>query len=89
MTRPRATAFLGLVLLAFPATAAAQPADLVITNARVLTGTGETLDPASLVVADGRIVSVSAGTVEVQAEREIDAAGMTVMPGLIGACQRQ
>lgn len=84
MMRPQASALLSVAVFALPATATAQPsADLLITNARVITGTGEVLVAASVVVANGRIVSVSAGTVEVEAEREIDAAGMTVMPGLI------
>ena len=67
-------------------TSAQQPtgsADLVITNARVLTGTGEVLDRATLVVTDGRITSVAAGPSEVQATVAVDAGGMTVMPGLI------
>ncbi len=65
-------------------TSAQQPtADLVITNARILTGTGEVLDRATLVVTDGRITSVTAGPSEVEATVEVDAAGMTVMPGLI------
>ena len=67
-------------------TSAQQPtgsADLIITNARVLTGTGEVLDRATLVVTDGRITSVTAGPSEVEATVEVDATGMTVMPGLI------
>ena len=58
-------------------------ADLIITNARVLTGTGEVLDRATLVVTDGRITSVTAGPSDVEATVEVDATGMTVMPGLI------
>ena len=49
-------------------TSAQQPtgsADLVITNARILTGTGEVLDRATLVVTDGRITSIAAGPSEV------------------------
>ena len=67
-------------------TSAQQPtgsADLIITNARVLTGTGEVLDRATLMVTDGRITSVTAGPAEVDATVEVDATGMTVMPGLI------
>ena len=73
------------VLLAFavPAAATGQTADLVITNARVLTGTGAVLDRATLVVTDGRITSVTAGPSDVRAPVEVDATGMTVMPGLI------
>ena len=65
-------------------TSAQQPtADLVIINARVLTGTGAVLDRATLVVTDGRITSVAAGPSDVRATVEVDATGMTVMPGLI------
>ena len=35
--------------------------DLVVTNARIVTGTGQTIDRGSVVVAAGRIVSVSSG----------------------------
>jgi enamidase len=57
--------------------------DLLITNARIIDGTGETIEQGSLVVRDGRIVSVSAGASEAQGSLVIDAEGMTVMPGLI------
>ena len=61
--------------------AAAQ--DLGISNGRILDGTGGSIEQGSIVVRDGRIVSVSAGDPEVQGVLEIDAQGMTVMPGLI------
>ena len=82
MRRTLATVLLGLTI---PVSAVVQPelADLIITNARVITGTGAVLDDASVVVTDGRIVSVTSDLTDVQAAREIDATGMTVMPGLI------
>ena len=40
--------------------------DLVITNARILDGTGATIEQGSIVVRDGRLVSVSAGPPEAQ-----------------------
>ena len=57
--------------------------DLVIANARIITGTGETIERGSIVVADGRIVSVGEGDAAREGATRIDARGMTVMPGLI------
>jgi imidazolonepropionase-like amidohydrolase len=78
---------------------AASAQDLVITNGRVLDGTGRVFERATLVVRDGRLVSVAAdaageagagagaaGASAVdRAARTIDAGGKTVMPGLIDA----
>ena len=61
--------------------AAAQ--NLLIANARIIDGTGGTIEEGSVVVRNGRIVSVSAGASESQGSLVIDAVGMTVMPGLI------
>ncbi len=59
---------------------------LVITNARILDGTGRAIERGSVVVRDGRIVSVSAGGAgRVPGARVIDAQGRTVMPGFIDA----
>ncbi len=69
-------------------TAAAQSGaqDLAITNARILVGTGATIDRGTIVVRQGRIVSVAAGPAAAAAGvRRIDARGMTVMPGFIDA----
>ncbi len=41
--------------------AAANAQDLVITNGRILDGTGQVIERGSVVVRDGKIVSVSAG----------------------------
>jgi imidazolonepropionase-like amidohydrolase len=56
---------------------------LVITNARVLDGAGGVLDGATVVVRDGRIVSVGATPPDAEGALQLDAGGMTVMPGLI------
>src|SRR6478752_5216815 len=54
-------------------------------NARVIDGTGKTMERATIVVRDGRIVSVgSAAAVPVGAERN-DLSGKTVIPGLVNA----
>ena len=75
-----------------PATAGgsaqAVPAEgLVITNAHIIVGGAEdgTIDGGTVVVRDGRIVSVSEGPVDVPGALEIDAGGLTVMSGFIDA----
>ncbi len=70
-------------LVLFLVTSCVPAQDLVISNARILDGTGGVIEQGSIVVSDGRIVSVSAGDPEAQGVLEIDAQGMTVMPGLI------
>ena len=58
---------------------------LVISNARIIDANGGLIERGSVVVRDGLIVSVSAGAANVAGAQEIDAAGRTVMPGLIDA----
>jgi enamidase len=82
-TRVALAAFL---LLGIPGGAIAQ--DLVITNARIVDGTGRVLPRGSIVVSDGRIESivsgsVVSGSVAERARPTFDAGGRTVMPGLI------
>ncbi len=68
--------------LALPA--AAQ--DLVISNARILDGTGNALERGTVVVRDGRIAAVGANASGAPANAvRIDAGGRTVMPGFIDA----
>jgi imidazolonepropionase-like amidohydrolase len=57
--------------------------DLVVENARIFTGTGQTIDRGAIVVADGRILSVSAGEAPKGGGVRLDARGMTVLPGFI------
>lgn len=59
--------------------------NLVITNARVVDGTGRVIERGSVVVRDGKIVSVAAGTATADRAQVIDAKGATVMPGFIDA----
>jgi imidazolonepropionase-like amidohydrolase len=59
--------------------------NLVIANARILTGTGAVIEQGSIVVRDGRIVSVAAGGSGVPGTQVIDARGMTALPGFIDA----
>jgi imidazolonepropionase-like amidohydrolase len=65
---------------------ATPPAGLVITNARIIDGTGRTLESGTLVARDGRIVSVAAGTGDTPAGAlVVDAGGRTLLPGFIDA----
>ena len=68
-----------------PSESGGSPAvDLAITNARVFTGTGaDVMEGATILVTGDRIESVSTGEVDAAAAQTIDAAGRTVMPGLI------
>ena len=59
--------------------------DLVIERARIIVGNGEIIDEGSVVVRDGRIVSVSEGEAGVSGVPTLDAGGMTLMPGFIDA----
>jgi imidazolonepropionase-like amidohydrolase len=67
-----------------PTALAAQ--NLVITNARIVDGNGGVIPDGSVVVTDGRIVSVVAGDAAApEGILEIDAQGRTLMPGYIDA----
>jgi imidazolonepropionase-like amidohydrolase len=57
--------------------------NLVLTNARILDGKGGAIERGSVVVRDGKIVSVAAGNATAQGARVIDVKGMTVVPGFI------
>ena len=59
--------------------------DLVITNARIIVGSGATIDRGSIVVRNGRIVSVAPGAPAPGSGQTIDAKGMSAMPGFIDA----
>jgi imidazolonepropionase-like amidohydrolase len=77
-------ALIGLALAAGVGPAAAQ--SLVITNARILDGTGKVIERGAVVIRDGKIASVSAGNpTTVPGARVVDARGKTVMPGFIDA----
>jgi imidazolonepropionase-like amidohydrolase len=74
---------LPIVLLScLASTAPAQ--DLVITNARILDA-GTDIARGSIVIEDGRIVSVSAGAAAAGGRPTLDAGGRTVLPGYIDA----
>jgi len=69
---------LGAVVAAQPQ---ARPFDLLITNARIVDGTGSPSVSGSVAVRDGRIAGV--GRVSGAAARTIDAHGLVVAPGFI------
>lgn len=58
---------------------------LVLTNARVVDGNGGEIAQGSVVVRDGRIISIAEGAAEVPGALVVDVQGRTVMPGLIDA----
>lgn len=72
-----------ITLLAAPASA--QEATLVVENGRVIMGNGRVIERGTVVVAGDRILSVTDEVVEASGARRIDAAGKTVLPGLIDA----
>src|SRR5262245_21993640 len=75
------------VVLAAGAAARAQPADLIVVNARVATLDAASRTAEALAVRDGRLIAVG-GRAAVQAlvgpeTRRVDAGGRTIVPGLI------
>jgi imidazolonepropionase-like amidohydrolase len=68
---------------AYPSTYSPLPSEAtLITNATILTGTGERLDDASLLISDGKIQFVGMGKAPAGVNT-IDAGGRWVTPGLI------
>ena len=58
--------------------------DLIITNARIVDGTGQAAFDGDIAVRDGRIVEVGGpGTIQRPATRTIDAQGHLVTPGFV------
>ena len=85
MKTVRAMTWLALLAIAvFPRVTTAQ--NLVVTNARILDGKGGVIDRGSVVVRDGKIVSVAPGqAAKAEGAQTIDAQGRTLMPGFIDA----
>jgi imidazolonepropionase-like amidohydrolase len=80
-----AIAALGLFALLGGAHAALAQ-NLAIVNARIVDGKGGVIERGSVVVRDGKIVSVGAGNpASVAGAQRIDAQGRTLMPGFIDA----
>src|ERR1041384_469432 len=72
---------LALLAAAVPSRVAAQ--DLGISNSRIIVGNGSVIESGTVVVRNGRIASVGAATAAPAGARQIDARGMTLMPGFI------
>lgn len=71
----------GFILLGLPA--CAQNPTLVIENGRVIVGDGTVLESGTVVISGDRIVSVGMESEAFPGAERIDAAGRTVLPGLI------
>ncbi len=70
--------------LAFASTYAAFPSkSTLITNAYIIQGNGEAIENGSVLVVDGKISAIGAGTVEGEADTKINANGRYVTPGII------
>ncbi|MEE8349259.1 MAG: amidohydrolase family protein, partial [Acidobacteriota bacterium] len=88
MKNSTSTVSAGLTLLVLLSSCAAPetPApsfDLVLTNARVIDGTGQVYDGATIAIRDGRIESIVSGPGTFESQTQIDLQGKTVLPGLI------
>ncbi len=59
--------------------------NLTITNARIVVGNGQVIERGSIVVRNGRILSIAEGASSAPPAQAIDARGMTAMPGFIDA----
>ena len=68
----------------YPSTYRAIPAaPVLLANATVLTGTGERLDGADVLLADGKVAAVGRGLSAPEGATRVDATGKWVTPGLI------
>ena len=63
--------------------AGASAQDLLITNARIIDGTGAVIERGSIVIRDGRIENVAQGAESAPGLQVLDAAGRTALPGYI------
>jgi len=83
---------LALLLVASAAGAADEPSAerqvTALVGGRVLTMIGEPIDGATVIMADGKITAVGSGIALPEGAQQIDARGMTVIPGLIDALSR-
>ena len=66
-------------------TASGLAQNLTITNARIIAGNGDIIENGSIIVRDGRIISLAAGAPQNPVGTVIDANGMSAMPGFIDA----
>lgn len=82
----RGSAALGLAVVAVAGAAPARGADLyVIQNARIVTVSGPVIEKGSVLIKDGLIADVGPSVAVPAGAEVIDAAGLTVFPGLFDA----
>ena len=74
-----------LLCLTAAAFAPLQAQDVTITNARIIVADGTVIERGSIVVRGGKIVSVAPGVPVTTSGKNIDAKGMSAMPGFIDA----
>ena len=75
-------AFAAFALLVPAASASAQ--NVAITNVKIIVGSGQVIDSGTIIVRDGKIATVTGGSVQIPAGLQvIDAKGMSAMPGFI------
>jgi imidazolonepropionase-like amidohydrolase len=80
--RARAIAALLAIGLLLPLSASAQ--NVAITNVRIVVGSGQVIDPGTIIVRDGKIATVTGAPVQIpQGMQVIDGKGMSAMPGFI------
>ena len=80
--RARTIARVVLLLLWLQSAAFAQSYDLILTNGRVMDGTGNPAFPADVAIQDGKIVAVSR-VGNATAARTIDVKGKLIVPGFV------
>ncbi len=73
------------VLVVVPTAVAEEPAVFAVTNARVVTVSGPTIEKGAVVIRNGIIEAVGEDITVPGDARIVDATGMTVYPGLIDA----
>ncbi len=74
--------FLAVVVFSFSVPAMAQ-SDLFISNATIITGTGEVIENGSVLIRNGKIEAVGKDLTAPNGVRVVDATGQFVMPGII------
>ena len=72
-----------LILALIPIWQLSVAQDVVITNARVIDGVGQTIEQGNITITDGRIAAITTDSVDVGDAFVVNANGMTVMPGMI------
>jgi len=81
--QPRAASVCTVLVCAFFCVQPIAAQDLVIANARIITGTGQVIEQGSIVVKGGKIASLSAGRASTSGLKVIDAKGLTAIAGFI------